>query len=204
MTDPANTKSDCYGHSDRKIMELSQKIRGLVLSPFLTLLTWGHIRPNHVSLISLILGWCACVFLFISLPAALTILFFHVIFDGLDGPLARFQKKESNAGSFVDTLVDQIVIASLAIALMHKGTLGIIPGGIYIFLYTGVITFSMVRNAMKIPYLWIIRPRFLVYFWLIFEFTLLPGSLNIVVWICNIILTVNCQDGFRHLKKGIQ
>jgi len=205
MTPGNKEKSDCYSAGDRKIMELSQKIRGTVLLPFLKILTRLHIRPNHISLFSLLTGWAASYFIFISENfIGLLLLFIHVLADGLDGPLARHQEISSNAGSFVDTMVDQIVIATLAIVLMEKGILGIFPGGIYIFVYTAVVTFSMVRNAIKIPYLWMLRPRFLVYLWLIMEFTILPNTINWIVWLCNGILIINFQDGFRQLKKNIQ
>ncbi len=205
MNNENQEKKDCYSAGDRKLMEFSQRIRGAALLPVLRLLTRAGIRPNHISFISLLFGWGAVWFLYSSQNyIALTVLFLHVLADGLDGPLARYQKVSSNAGSFVDTLVDQIIITSLTIVLMDRGIVGIFPGGIYIFVYTAVITFSMVRNAIHIPYLWILRPRFLVYFWLILEFSLLPNTINWIVWLCNGILTVNFYDGFRQLKKNIQ
>jgi phosphatidylglycerophosphate synthase len=205
MTSDKQKKSDCYSAGDRKLMELSQKIRGTALLPLLRLFNRLAIRPNHISFLSLLFGWGAACLIFSSrYYSALFVLFMHVLADGLDGPLARYQNISSNAGSFVDTLVDQIVIASLTIVLMDKGIVGIFPGGIYIFVYTAVVTFSMVRNAIHIPYLWMLRPRFLVYFWLILEFTLLPNTINWIVWLCNGILIINFQDGFRQLKKTIR
>ena len=198
-------KSDCYSAGDRKIMELSQKIRGVLLLPLLKIFTGLHIRPNHISFLSLLCGWAASYLIFISYyKSSLYLLLAHVLLDGIDGPLARYQNNSSNAGSFVDTLVDQIVIVSLAIVLMEREILGVFPGGIYIFIYTAVVTFSMVRNAIKIPYLWVLRPRFLVYCWLVLEFTILPNTINWIVWLCNIILIINFQDGFRQLKNTIK
>ena len=205
MKERSNEKSDCYSAGDRKLMEFSQKIRGILLLPILKLFTILHLRPNHITFLSLLWGWSACYFIFISqFKIAWCLLLVHVLLDGMDGPLARYQKSSSNAGSFVDTIIDQIIIASVAIALMEKDILGVISGGIYIFVYTAVITFSMVRNAIKIPYLWVLRPRLLVYFWLIFEFTIFPNTINWAVWLCNIILIINFQDGFRHLKRNIK
>ncbi|MCP3929669.1 MAG: CDP-alcohol phosphatidyltransferase family protein [Bacteroidetes bacterium] len=198
-------KSDCYSAGDRKLMELSQELRGIFLLPFLKILTGLRLRPNHITYLSLLCGWIASFLIFISeYNSALFLLLIHVILDGIDGPLARHQDISSNAGSFIDTLVDQIVIASIAIVLMEKGILGVFPGGVYIFVYTAVITFSMVRNAIKIPYLWMLRPRFLVYLWLVLEFTILPNTINWIVWLCNIFLIINFQDGFRQLKKNIK
>ncbi len=198
-------KSDCYSAGDRKLMELSQKIRGTVLLPVLKALTGLGIRPNQITFFSLISGWLASYLIFINqYKSALFLLLVHVLLDGIDGPLARHQKISSNAGSFVDTLVDQIVVTCLAIVLMEKGILGVFPGGIYIFVYTSVVTFSMVRNAIRIPYLWILRPRFPVYLWLIFEFTIFPDTINWVVWLCNIILIINFHDGFCKLKNSIK
>lgn len=205
MKNNPNEKSDCYSAGDRKLMELSQKIRDISFLPLLKLFTVFGLRPNHITFLSFLFGGGACYLIFSSeLKAALYLLFIHVLLDGMDGPLARHQNLSSNAGSFVDTLVDQIIIASVAIVLMERGILSILPGSIYIFVYTAVIAFSMVRNAIKIPYLWMLRPRFIVYLWLIFEFTIFPNTVDWVIWLCNVILIINFQDGFRQLKKNIK
>ena len=39
---------------------------------------------------------------------------------------------------------------------------GIWAGGLYVFFYTMVVIFAMVRSALAIPYSWLVRPRFII------------------------------------------
>jgi len=109
--------ADCYSAGDRKFMEFTQKIRAAVLSPVLVVLTKCKINANILTLISLLTGLAACPVYFKSRGAFLILLLIHVLLDGFDGPLARYQNKASRKGSFTDTMADQIVIAATTIEL---------------------------------------------------------------------------------------
>ena len=134
---------------------------------------------------------------------ALLAILLHAAIDGLDGPLARFQGTASPRGSFTDTFCDQIIVAASTITLMMQtdGFVDVLPGSIYIFVYTLLVALAMVRNALQVPYTWILRPRFIVYVWLagevfFFPETALANSLNIVIWICNGVMAWKVATGF--------
>ena len=127
----------------------------------------------------------------------------HVLLDGLDGPLARHQGVDSRSGSFADTVSDQIVVGATTITLMFAGTISAPAGGVYIFLYTAVVAFAMVRNALAVPYSWLFRPRFLVYAWLLVETWLFSGSMEYVIWACNLLLAVKVLSGFLRIRRRI-
>jgi len=184
-------------------MEFTQKIRAAVLSPVLVVLTKCKINANILTLISLLTGLAACPVYFKSRGAFLILLLIHVLLDGFDGPLARYQNKASRKGSFTDTMADQIVIAATTITLIYASVIGIIPGVIYLFVYTIVITFSMIRNALSIPYTWLIRPRFIIYLWFIVEFYFLPGTINYLLWIFIVLLLIKMVSGFYKIRKRI-
>lgn len=208
MTEPESRKpsADCYSAGERGWMEYGQRLRAIVLHPLLVAMTRSGISPDAVTLAATMIGlafvpfWTAGM----VLPAALSLVV-HVLMDGLDGPLARYQQTASSRGSFTDTLADQIVVTGVAAAWMVTSPtpIHIFSGVIYVFLYTLVVAISMVRNALSVPYSWLVRPRFFVY-----GAVLLDGlagttcSLWVLV-ICNILLAVKLASGFHKLRRAI-
>jgi len=203
MTDPERSKADCYADGDRDLMERSQRIRAAMLGPLLRVFTRLGVTADVVTLVSLVLGLAFCPVYFFSKPLALALLALHVCADGLDGPMARFAGTASRKGSFTDTMADQIVVAATTVTLILSGDLGVVPGGLYIFSYTVVIAFAMIRNALSIPYSWLVRPRFIVYAWLPIEFYLLPDSLDYVIWLVVALLLGKMASGYVRIRRQI-
>jgi len=79
----------------------------------------------------------------------------------------------------------------------------VIPGACYIFIYTVVIAFSMIRNALEIPYVWLVRPRFFVYAWFAIELYVLPGSIDYVLWTFTGLLTTKMITGFVKIRRRL-
>jgi phosphatidylglycerophosphate synthase len=123
--------------------------------------------------------------------------------DGLDGPLARRKQVASPRGSFTDTMADQSVVTAVTVMLMLSGRLGVIPGGGFIFLYAVVALFAMARNALRCPYVWLVRPRLVFYAWIPLELWLLPGTNDSLIWICNVLLAWNAWTGFVAIRRGL-
>lgn len=201
MTD--GKKGDCYSAGERGFMEWGQNFRARALGPLLAWLDKAGITPDVLTFISLIVGVIAALLLQDHTAWALFFLVWHVALDGLDGPLARHQKIESIRGSFTDTMADQAVITAVVLAAVQYGAVGAVAGGLYIFFYTLVVVFAMVRNHLNIPYTWLLRPRFLLYLWLPLEFYLWPGSLNFLIWALNALLLGLSLRGFYRIRKVI-
>ena len=104
------SKSDCYSAGERVWMEYGQDIRAKCMAPILQLLNRWRVTPDWITIAS---GVCGAAFFPLWLVhqpvAAFTCLALHVLLDGLDGPLARYQHVASPRGSFVDTFTDQVV-----------------------------------------------------------------------------------------------
>lgn len=203
MNNKEKTKADCYSAGDRKVMELTQRIRAKLFFPLLETLVKTGATADMVTVLSFVSGLLFCPLFFYSKALALGSLGLHVFFDGLDGPLARHTGKASRKGSFTDTTTDQIVIFASTLTLIYAGIIGTLPGVIYIFVYTVVIAFSMIRNALAIPYSWLVRPRLLIYFWFIVELYILPGTIDFVLWIVVILLAAKMITGFVKIRKSI-
>ncbi len=194
---------DCYSAGERGWMQATQKLRGLLFAPLLKLLANLRVTPDLLTAASLVCGLAFCPLWFVNTWAALGALGLHVLLDGLDGPLARHLKVASRRGSFTDTMSDQCVVTAVTLTLMASGTVTVVAGGVYIFVYAVVVAFAMVRNALRVPYSWVIRPRFAVYLWLIVEITIWPGSTNGLLWICNFVLLMKVLSGFVRIRSRL-
>jgi phosphatidylglycerophosphate synthase len=194
----------CYSAEEGGFMRRSQEIRGQMLQPLLGMFAACGVRPNHLTLLSLLAGLAfGPVFLWSSKIVAFALLLAHVALDGLDGPLARRTQCASNRGSFTDTAADEVVVAFSTLTLIHAGHAGAWPGGIYLFFYSIVVVFALVRNAMAIPYSWLVRPRFLVYAWMPVEVYLWRGSLDYVLWLLTTLLALKTLTGFIQIRRTL-
>jgi phosphatidylglycerophosphate synthase len=198
-----NVKADCYSRGERQVMVLSQQMRGRVFRPLLWLLDACHVTPDQITLLATMVGLAFCPLYFWWRPVAFLAIAIHVLLDGLDGPLARYQKVDSRKGSFTDTVSDQIVVVATTITVMFAETVSIPAGGVYIFLYTTVVGFAMVRNALEVPYSWLVRPRFVIYVGLLVEEWTWPGGIEYLIWACNLLLALKMITGFLRIRRRI-
>lgn len=184
-------------------MVWGQDLRARVLAPLLWLLARCRITANILTLTAMAVGLAFYPVYFYCPPLALALLALHVCLDGLDGPLARYTGTASRKGSFTDTMSDQVVVAASTITLIADGVIGVVPGGAYVFAYTVVIAFSMIRNALRVPYSWLVRPRLAVYAWFAVELYLLPGSIDYVLWAFTGLLMFKMVTGFVMIRRQI-
>lgn len=197
------SKTDCYAAGERGWMEWGQRVRAVVLGPLLVLLTRLKVMPDGVTLVAGMIGLGFVPLWLTGHPdAALGCLLLHVLLDGLDGPLARYQQVASSRGSFTDTFADQLVVTGVTIAWMVKAPSGlhIAAGSAYIFLYALVVAMAMVRNALNVPYSWLVRPRFLVYVALLGDRWWETNWTLVVLAVCDVLLAIKSASGFVRLR----
>jgi len=205
MTRHSKSKVTCYSAGEGRWMQQSQALRARWLRPLLVLLARLKITPNHLTLLSLLAGLGFCpAFVWGWRGLAFGLLLAHVLLDGLDGPLARHLGRASSQGSFTDTMADQVVVTFSTVTLIYCGHAGVWPGGLYIFFYSVVVGFAMIRNALRIPYSWLVRPRFLVYGWAMIEVYLWPRTLDLLLWILIALLALKVLTGFIRIRSGIK
>jgi hypothetical protein len=61
----------------------------------------------------------------------------------------------------------------------------------------------MARNALAIPYGWLVRPRMAVYAWIPVEHWVLPGSLDIVLRGFTALLAVKLLSGLVKIRRRL-
>ncbi len=191
-----------------------QNFKDGLLAPLLNVLARCRVTPDHVTIVSTLAGLAFCPLYFWSPAWAYGLLFAHLLLDGIDGPLARHCGLASARGSFTDTVGDQIVVVATSLTWMYASTveglvgIDVITGGVHLLLYTVVVAFAMVRNALGIPYAWLLRPRNFVYAWFFLESfffaeTFLEGSVFYAVWFFNLLLGAKFVTGFFHIRAKL-
>ncbi len=209
MSQPEIANADCYSAGERRAMVWTQELRARWLRPLLLAAERSGIRPDHVTLASLACGLAFCpLFLWPGAPwwarpAALAALLAHVVLDGFDGPLARHLGTASRRGSFTDTLADQIVVTASTVTLMAAPQPAVSGwvGALYLFAYAMVVGFAMVRNALGVPYSWLIRPRLWVYGWIAVDQYLWSGQMDYVLSAFACVLAIKMASGFVAIRR---
>lgn len=197
-------KNDCYSDGERKWMEFGQQMRHVAMLPLLQLLTKARISADILTAVALILGISFMpLWMYGHINWAFGCLLAHILLDGLDGPLARYQGVASPRGSFTDTFADQIVLSIVTLTWMisNQSANAISAGTTYIFLYSGVVALAMVRNALHIPYSWLLRPRFVVYAIMLLDAWLQTSWTILILWLCNAVLLLKLVTGFYFLRQ---
>lgn len=187
-------------------MEFGQRLRATLLQPLLVGMTSLRVSPDAITLLAGLIGLGFIPLWLQGQPlVAFMMLLVHVLLDGLDGPLARYQNVASPRGSFTDTFTDQVVVTGVTIAWMigSPTTLNILCGAAYIFLYAMVVAMAMVRNAMAVPYSWLVRPRFFVYLALGFDSWRDTNLTLVVLLVCDLLLAIKTFSGFLALRKSL-
>ena len=201
------SKVSVYARGEQTMMDSSQAQRHWLFLPLLKILVKCGIIPNHLTCMSLLcgIGFCFTYGLswYLAKPLAFCLLTLHVLLDGIDGPLARLTGTAGNRGSFTDTTSDQLVVAFTTMTLIHYGLINVIPGSLYLFFYTLVVVFAMIRSSMAIPYSWLIRPRLIVYAWFLVELYFFPGTLNYLLWFFTVLLAWKSITGFYKIRKKL-
>lgn len=87
----------------------------------------------------------------------------HVCIDAFDGPLARLRKEEGDHGAFTDILCDHTGLIVVICTLIYFDLINAVLAGVYIYIYTVLIIFIIVRNKIKKPVKLVIRTKWYLY-----------------------------------------
>ncbi len=154
---------DEYSQTEQSYYNKVRQWRDDILLPLARFFNRIGISANQLSFFGLIiLG--GFVYYVVDRPDLATVfLLLHVLVDGIDGTVARLNKKDDMSGSVVDTIVDHmgifIVILTLGFFRMIDPNIGLV----YIYFYTVMVFLIIVRYLLKIPVRLVIRSKVLVY-----------------------------------------
>lgn len=157
-----------FAASEQGWQERFRELRGQLLAPLLRILTRCGVRPNWVSVTGLLI-LIPFTWLFLRSPGpeaalwALVPLLAHLVLDGIDGPLARYQGRLGSAGSIVDMACDHLAFAWVCITLVHVELLHRTWGCLYILFYTLAVVQLVLLNQFARPFKVVLRTKFVLY-----------------------------------------
>jgi|GEM_PF-2086395 len=161
------------GNTGHKLKEF----KDLVFLPFSKFFNFLHFKPVHLTFISFIAG-CIAVY-FLALGDAEIFLYWiltKIIFDGFDGSLARYQKKDSKLGFWLDYTADRLItfIILITVWITHKTEIiYLIQIVIFIFVHS-----LYLKNKQKLAIIYIDGFYYILLSFSLFYATLFHVSVN--------------------------
>ena len=132
-----------------------------LLTPIVKQLDKWNVHPDKITLIGFVIGLLAVPLLANQLwIPALVMISLNRILDGLDGALARYQEKSSDAGGYLDICVDFLFYAAipLGFALADPST-NALPAAVLLTVFIGTgssfLAFAIPAEKLNLP-----RPQF--------------------------------------------
>lgn len=168
---------------NEKFVNKNQSTRDYLFKPISRLLTKLNLTANLLSNFKLII-FIPYLFLISRNPKlAFLFLFLALLLDIFDGPLARYQKKQSDKGKFLDTFGDYIIYLLVILSLIIYQYNSILIYHLFILPITAVL--STVKNQEFAKTDWIIKPAPLL------------GHYNLIVYLSVFILIFYQKDYFN-------
>lgn len=125
------------------------KLRTKAFKPFNRLFTAIGLSADMISYLGPLL-MVAFIFVLPDHPVtAFWLLFARMMADVMDGPLARYQKTDSDRGKFVDVLMDNLSFGLFVIAVIRAGLLHGTTGSTYLFVTELLVVLMIIRYNFK-------------------------------------------------------
>lgn len=156
-------------HTFNPVEAVHQKMlasyRQRLLRPLLILLQRAHVRPDHVSLLSVFCMFLLPLGFFYSLPYLVLAAYLgHLFLDAVDGSLARHLDVVSERGAYVDVVVDHFSLLMTLLTLQWFA----IGDAFWLLLYTVtyillIVHFVLMNVRGSPPPFPIIRTKYLLF-----------------------------------------
>ncbi len=153
-----------------------RSFRDKAVLPLVKLLAFIRVTPVILSYISLAMA----IFFFFSLVLKLSpyfagsFLLLNLLFDGLDGSLARFLHTDSEAGNFLDHFFDYLAFLLMIFAFIFAGLVSPLFPVLYAINYLLMQGMVLFGNSTGVKLLVFSRSKLVFYllviFWVIFTF----------------------------------
>lgn len=192
-----------YSRTEEQSMRSFQKAKGVVLEPLLRLLTALSISANMISFFSAV---SAVAGLGAWLGTGETQYFvagiwIHFLLDGIDGSLARYQKKESVAGARLDLLADTAGVVATGTFLGASGTVSFFIASLFTGGYLAVNAISEILSIQNKQYVFVIRPRVFIYGALLSDLLFATSLTAQVTFLSTILVIIFTITGIATLLK---
>jgi phosphatidylglycerophosphate synthase len=190
-----------FSSSEKNFILRYESWRSKIFLPISKFLSFFGVKADHLSYIGLLILILFIVFFKTDPVLSVLFLFLHVIIDAFDGPLARHTKQDGDAGAFTDIICDHTGMFVVVSVLTYFRLLDVLPALIYVYLYTIMIVFAIIKNRIKEPMRFIVRTKYYLYLlygiFVFFDMNFFDEA----IWIFIILMTPSVVFGFVSLKK---
>ena len=172
-----------FGYTERPMFNRMSSWRFRKFYPLLSIFDKLHISPNLLTGASLLIVSVGFPLLFVlGLPKwAFLVLILHILLDGLDGPLAKYQKRQNRSGAMLDMGNDLTGMAIVLITAAHYQLMNPTVAFLYVVAYLYLTFVAIAQNVLKISFRFVNKTKYPTYiFLLIHQFT----GVDITTWFC--------------------
>jgi len=152
-----------FSEKEKKFIYEFKELRNSFFLPLSKFFMKIGLTANTISYIGLFMLLGFIYYIFENPIFSLIFLLFHVLIDAFDGPLARLMNQDGNSGAFTDIICDHTGMVIVVITLIWANLINPVIASIYIYFYTTLIIFVIVRNKMNIPVRIVVRTKYYVY-----------------------------------------
>jgi len=152
-----------FFEGEKVVAQKFQQLRDRMLLPILKLLKKLDVSANFISYAGLFLLTGFVYYASVKPVIASLFLISHIVLDGLDGPLARYNKRNGASGAFTDIICDHTGMAVVVLTLIGTGLVNPLIASTYIYAYTILVIFLIIRNKLGVPAKFAIRTKYYVY-----------------------------------------
>ncbi|MBN2112121.1 CDP-alcohol phosphatidyltransferase family protein [Candidatus Woesearchaeota archaeon] len=173
-------------------------------NPIARFLAKAGITADIVSIIGFLMIFGFVYFIERNPIAAIIFIILHIVIDGIDGTVARVTGKDGNRGAFLDIICDHSGIFVATAGLIYYGLVNGVIGLVYIYLYTIMIIFTIIRNVMKTSPKIVLRTKYYVYLlYGVYAFTS-RNYLNEAMIIFSAIMIISVYNDFLAIRKKLK
>jgi phosphatidylglycerophosphate synthase len=195
---------DSYSSLERRFLERGRWLLFILLKPAVFPLAALRVSPNVLSVAQIGVG--AATFFTVTSHPRLTFLLIllALLFDGLDGALARHTGRASPFGALLDQCCDHVREILVIAALAHAGALRPFPAVLYAITYPVLNLTLFLCNVHRVPlplalksYL-LVYPALFAYLW--FGVNWLDRAVSLSIGLMGLVIV----QGLLHLRRGMK
>ncbi|MBD3269913.1 hypothetical protein GF376_00115 [Candidatus Peregrinibacteria bacterium] len=148
---------------DYPIVKDLKTAKDSLLRPFIKILDRFRVSPDAVTFFGFLMIIPAFLSMYVSNVLSFVFVLFHIIFDAIDGSLARYQNKHSKYGAFNDLIGDHLFLWLYVVALFFFGVISGFWSFFYLINYLVLIFTMILLDAKNVKYHFIFKSIYIFY-----------------------------------------
>jgi len=193
-----------FSPDEEKFYLWFRAMRDPIVRPFILFFNKIGITPNMLTLFGLLMLIPFVYFFFFNPWISFLFLILNLFFDGVDGSLARFLKKDSSVGEFLDKGADYFSFIVVFFTFLYFGMLSPFWAAAHVLNYALMQSFVMFAQIRKINIFPILRPKFIIYFFFIVWIFTGQNFFDPVLVVLTVYLIVSNLFLFLKIKSSIR